>query len=110
MFDLDLVLLILSLIALIISTMNLIRYFPIWYALKTIPAFIVLSLPIVTWGTSLAYTVEGIFIHTRTGNESLTSLIAWRIVNIAIIIVICCFQLLILVWRPKWFRKKRKTD
>ena len=110
MLNLDIVLLIFSLIALTISTMNLIRYFPIWYALKTVPAFIVLSLPIVTWGTSLAYTVEWIFLHTRAGEESFTSIIVWRIINITIIIAVCCFQLLILVWRPKWFRKKRKTD
>jgi len=101
----------LALFAFVISTINLKMYFPIWKDLKTAASFLLLSFPTATWIVSAFHVVQWFTEkHIRLGNISDDVLIPWHVISLVIVLIVCCLQLLVLVWRPSWFRKTRKTD
>lgn len=86
-------------------------YLRIWKSLRNTGSFLLLFLPAITMMMSV-YRIVSWYLEYAAGIRSydIPSMLLWHIVQVVIILVACVFQLLVLVWSPRWFRRVHHVD
>lgn len=103
--------LVLNVLGALLSGITFGYYYPIWRSMRTSASLLLLFLPTATMMMSIYHVVTW-YIEFRTLNDpcEIQIIYAWHTIQVAIVLAMCSFQLLLLVWRPSWFRQVRKTD